>query len=173
MPSAPAEAKATRPLWRSMTVWASAVAGALVLGYGVYTVLSEVRPGANPDDAEQVALGRQVYGRECASCHGDRLQGQPNWRQRNPNGRLPAPPHDETGHTWHHPDELLFTLTKQGPQALARPGYQSDMPAYAGKLSDNEIWAVLAFIKSHWSKDIRERQEAITRRAREQRDRKR
>jgi mono/diheme cytochrome c family protein len=154
-----------------MTVWTSAIAGALVLGYGAYTVLSDVPPGANPDDAEQVDLGRQVYSRECASCHGAKLEGQPDWRRRGPNGRLPAPPHDETGHTWHHPDELLFSLTKLGPAALARSGYQSDMPAYAGKLSDKEIWAVLAFIKSRWPKNIRERQDAITRRAKERENR--
>jgi hypothetical protein len=99
------------------------------------------------------------------------LEGQPDWRRRRPNGRLPAPPHDESGHTWHHPDELLFALTKQGPQALARSGYQSDMPAYGGKLSDAEIWAALAYIKSRWPKDIRQRQDAITRRAKERQNR--
>ena len=71
---------------------------------------------------------------------------------------MPAPPHDETGHTWHHADALLFALTKQGlvpPYAPA--GYESDMPAFGQTLSDEEIWAVLAFIKSHWtSREVRE-----------------
>ena len=56
-------------------------------------------------------------------------------------------------------------MTKLGPAALAGTRYRSDMPAYAGKISDHEIWAVLAFIKSRWPKGIRERQDAITRRA--------
>jgi mono/diheme cytochrome c family protein len=173
MPLEPAKARALTPFRRSLIVWVSALAGAAVLGYGIFAGQKDAGLTADPDDATQVAQGRQVYGRECASCHGDNLQGQPNWRQRQPNGRLPAPPHDETGHTWHHPDELLFALTKDGPAALTGSSYQSDMPAYAGKLGDKEIWAVLAFIKSRWPKAIRERQEAITRRNREGQKRKR
>lgn len=165
------KAKVASPRWRRAVVWLFAVAGILVLAYGAYTGLTAVAPGADPENAEQVALGREIYARECASCHGANLEGQPNWRRRRPDGRLPAPPHDEAGHTWHHPDGHLFVLTKQGPQALARGGYQSDMPAYGGKLSDAEIWAALAYIKSRWPKHIRERQDAITRRAKESQNR--
>lgn len=108
-------------------------------------------PRADPRDAGRVALGQKVYAQHCASCHGAQLEGQPNWRQRLPNGRLPAPPHDESGHTWHHPDDVLFGIVKKGPVPPYAPlGYESDMPAFAGKLSDGEIWAVLAFINSHW-----------------------
>ena len=106
---------------------------------------------ADPRDAAKVALGERVYAQHCASCHGARLEGQPNWRRRLPNGRLPAPPHDESGHTWHHPDALLFGIVKNGLVPPYAPrGYESDMPAFAGKLGDDEIWAALAFIKSHW-----------------------
>ena len=106
---------------------------------------------ADPRDAAKVALGAKVYAANCAVCHGARLEGQPNWRERLPNGRLPAPPHDEKGHTWHHTDEVLFGITKHGVTPnYAPPGYQSDMPAFGDKLSDDEIWAVLSFIESHW-----------------------
>ncbi len=65
---------------------------------------------------------------------------------------MPAPPHDESGHTWHHPDRVLFAITRNGlVPPYAPEGYASDMPAYAGRLSDDEIWAVLAFIKSRWT----------------------
>jgi mono/diheme cytochrome c family protein len=107
---------------------------------------------ADPGDAGRVALGERVYAQHCASCHGAKLEGQPHWRSRLPNGRLPAPPHDDTGHTWHHADALLFAITKQGlvpPYAPA--GYESDMPAFGRTLSDDEIWATLAFIKSRWT----------------------
>ncbi|HEY7241031.1 MAG TPA: cytochrome c [Burkholderiales bacterium] len=103
-----------------------------------------------------LALGEKLYAQQCASCHGARLEGQPDWRKRLPNGRFPAPPHDESGHTWHHPDEVLFGITKHGlvpPYAPA--GYESDMPAFGGKLSDPEIRAVLAYIESHWSPVVR------------------
>jgi mono/diheme cytochrome c family protein len=113
-------------------------------------LLAACREAADPRDAQQVALGAKVYAQHCASCHGAKLEGQPEWRRRLPNGRMPAPPHDESGHTWHHPDDMLFDITKHGIAPYAPPGYQSDMPAFAGVLSDDEIWAVLAFIKSHW-----------------------
>ncbi|KPV54705.1 hypothetical protein SE17_02000 [Kouleothrix aurantiaca] len=109
---------------------------------------------ADPSNAEQVALGRQVYAANCASCHGTNLEGQPNWQQDLPTGGRPAPPHDVTGHTWHHDDQSLFTTVKYGGQATSPEGYRSNMPALGNSLSDNEIWAALAFIKSTWPPDI-------------------
>ena len=105
---------------------------------------------ADPQDATKVALGAKVYAQHCAACHGAKLEGQPNWRERLPNGRMPAPPHNEEGHTWHHTDEVLFGITRNGLKDYAPAGYESDMPAFAGKLSDDEIWATLSFIASHW-----------------------
>jgi mono/diheme cytochrome c family protein len=113
--------------------------------------------GSEPQpSAETLALGDRLYAQHCASCHGANLEGQPDWRSRLPNGRMPAPPHDESGHTWHHPDEVLFGVTKHGlVPPYAPPGYESDMPGFAGTLSDDEIRAVLAYIASHWkSKEV-------------------
>jgi mono/diheme cytochrome c family protein len=108
-------------------------------------------------DAELVARGGALYAEHCARCHGAELEGQPDWRQRMPNGRLPAPPHDASGHTWHHTAEQLFGLTKFGLGPYAPEGYESDMPAFEGELNDEEIWAVLSFIKSRWPEEIRRR----------------
>jgi mono/diheme cytochrome c family protein len=109
-------------------------------------------PRADPRDAARVALGERVYGQYCAACHGVNLEGQPNWTRRLPSGRLPAPPHDESGHTWHHPDEVLFGITKHGLVPPYAPAdYESDMPGFGTILSDEEIWAVLAYIKKHWT----------------------
>lgn len=121
---------------------------------------------ADADDARQVALGATVYRDHCANCHGANLQGQPDWKLRKPDGRFPAPPHDETGHTWHHPDDTLFQLTKLGLKPpLAPAGYESDMPAFGTVLTDEQIWAVLAFIKSRWPEKIRARQSSFNDRA--------
>lgn len=122
-------------------------------------------PRADPSDARQVAVGAGVYERHCAACHGARLEGQPNWRERLPNGRLPAPPHDASGHTWHHADRALVGIIRDGMGPYAPPGYESDMPAFAGTLSDDEIHAVLAYIKSRWPEGIRDKQEQISRAA--------
>ena len=91
----------------------------------------------------------------CASCHGVNLEGQPDWRSPDADGVLPAPPHDATGHTWHHDNALLFEYTKLGGKgALAARGvtnFNSGMPAYDGVVSDDEIWNILAYIRSTWS----------------------
>ncbi len=113
---------------------------------------------ATADLSGRIAAGKIVYGDQCAVCHGVNLEGQDNWRARKADGRLPAPPHDPSGHTWHHPDAVLFAVTKHGLQAMAGPGYQSDMPAYADILTDQEIMDVLSYIKSTWPEDIRREQ---------------
>jgi mono/diheme cytochrome c family protein len=128
-----------------------------ILGWGESDTATSIDPG----DLELVALGQSTYANACASCHGVNLQGQLNWRQSNADGRRPAPPHDETGHTWHHDDETLFFVTKFGSAKLIGSPVATDMPIFEGVLSDREIRAVLAFIKSRWSQDVRRRQADI------------
>ncbi len=131
--------------------------GALALSRG-----ESVLDRADFENADHVARGRVVYAEHCGACHGKSFQGQPKWRERKPDGRLPAPPHDDTGHTWHHADEQLFRITKGGVKPpLAPEGYESDMPSFDGVLVDEEIWAVLSFIKSTWSEKSRAYQERI------------
>lgn len=134
---------------------------ALVAGAGALTASLWLVAAGRPDSA-RIALGQQLYAARCATCHGADLAGQPNWQNPSPEGRLPAPPHDAGGHTWHHGDAELFTITKQGMAAFV-PGYESDMPAFEGVLDDSEIRAVLAFIKSTWPRREREYQAARNR----------
>ncbi len=114
---------------------------------------------ADAGDAALVALGGEVYAAHCASCHGAKLEGEPEWRTRAADGTLPAPPHDESGHTWHHPDQQLFDITKHGIEHFAPAGYRSNMPAFEEVLTDREIWAVLAYIKAQWPAETRRMQE--------------
>jgi len=112
--------------------------------------------GESKPDPARLVLGQKLYAQHCAACHGARLEGQPDWRKPLPSGRMPAPPHDDSGHTWHHSERVLFEITRNGlVPPNAPPGYQSDMPAFAGKLSDAEIRAVLAYISASWSIEIR------------------
>lgn len=139
------------------------IAGMFVAGITAAFIGSIVLAQASPDvtaiqgltflgesvTEDELIAGKQIYAENCASCHGENLEGQPDWRRRLDNGRMPAPPHDEMGHTWHHSDRNLFIVTKGGVQAVV-PGYESDMPAFKGILTDDEIADVLAYIKSTW-----------------------
>jgi len=123
---------------------------------------------ADPGDAAQVAKGKTIYDAQCAACHGRNLEGQPAWQSRLASGRMRAPPHDDSGHTWHHPDAVLFGITKHGvAPPYGPPGYQSDMPAFGSTLSDADIWSVLAYIKSRWSPRAQAAQQRIDRKSRE------
>lgn len=132
----------------------------IVLAASGFVLLREKPVRIDPNDANQVALGKRLYAMSCASCHGTALEGQPNWQRRLPNGRLPAPPHDASGHTWHHSDAFLMDVTRRGPAAYPE-GYLTDMPAFRENLSDREVSAILAFIKSQWPEDIRVRQNRL------------
>ncbi|WMT86525.1 cytochrome c [Pelagibacterium sp. 26DY04] len=108
------------------------------------------RSAIGPGNAEHLAEGQQLYLDNCAACHGEALEGQPEWRTRLPSGRMPAPPHDETGHTWHHSDEQLFRITRDGVAAIVGGNYESDMPGFGDLLTDREIQDILDYIKSTW-----------------------
>lgn len=138
--------------WLILALGAGIGAAAITLGFLSEDWLS---------NRDKLALGRRLYVKHCASCHGAKLEGQPNWQDPLPNNRMPAPPHDASGHTWHHADRDLFLITKQGLGVIV-PDYESDMPAFESVLTDQEIHAILAFIKSTWPEREREYQETQT-----------
>lgn len=133
----------------------------MINGIRVATVLlaATVAPAAAQGD---MLTGQRLYLENCASCHGANLEGQPEWRSRLPNGRVPAPPHDAAGHTWHHPDRVLVDIVKRGTAAIVGTGYKSDMPGFEDVLTDEDITAVIDYIKSTWPEWIRASQESRT-----------
>lgn len=109
-------------------------------------------------DAAQLALGRQVYEANCASCHGLHGEGTvADWKQPNQDGSFPPPPHDDTGHTWHHSDAQLYGIVANGG---AMPN--SAMPAFNDILSHEEIVTTLEYIKTFWSKETRTAQAQVS-----------
>ena len=139
---------------RAIVVTTAAIAGWLLAGQVAWA-------------SDDLARGASLYAEHCASCHGADLEGAPNWRQRGDDGLYPAPPHDATGHTWHHGDQMLFDYTKLGGEGLLAArgitNFDSGMPGYAEILTDDEIRDVLAFIKSTWPEPLRSHQEDMTR----------
>ncbi len=135
-----------------LRTWTSLASAGLLVACG---------QSAGQFDALDLLEGEAIYKAECAICHGANREGQPDWRTRKPDGRLPAPPHDASGHTWHHPYEQLFAIVKFGMVPPNAPeGYASDMPAFGGKLTDEQIRRVLVYIESAWPPEIRTQREA-------------
>lgn len=137
----------------------------MLIGFYAYTMNKDNKIILMPNDVSLVSLGQKIYLENCASCHGVKLEGQKNWQTRDDEGYLLAPPHDETGHTWHHTDEYLFLMTKYGIENIIGKKYLNNMPAYEDILSDKEIIAVLSFIKSSWPKKIQEIHNNINRKS--------
>ena len=113
-------------------------------------------PAASPTPVART--GQEVFASTCAACHGEAGEGQPDWHIRNPNGTFPAPPLNGDGHTWHHPDGLLYRVVSQGgkiQETPSIPSFKSAMPAFGELLSHDEIVATLEYVKSLWGDKIK------------------
>ena len=152
---------------RRLALAGGAAAAFFLAGAGllIWQFVDPSGPGAIFASHANVQAGEAVYAEHCASCHGARLEGQANWQTPHADGFYPAPPHDETGHSWHHPDQLLFDYTKHGGSAALGLDFKSNMPGFGDQLSDAEIRAVIDFIKSTWPDDIRQKQALLNQRA--------
>ncbi|MEY2845087.1 MAG: hypothetical protein RL076_633 [Chloroflexota bacterium] len=108
----------------------------------------------------QSSDGRTLYMRHCAACHGANLEGQPNWQTARADGSNPAPPHDASGHTWHHPDAYLIAVTLQGGAAVTG-NPQNAMPGFAQQLTPQHAQAIIDYIKSTWPAEIQAQQATL------------
>jgi mono/diheme cytochrome c family protein len=130
---------------------------------------SSTAPGSTPValatlDPNQVARGRQIYLESCGSCHGQNAEGAPNWQRPDERGNLPAPPHDDSGHTWRHGDAQLVEIIRNGMRDPFNKTPELTMPPFEDRLSDDEVRAVITYFKSLWSAEHRRFQEQESRR---------
>ena len=129
------------------------VAGLFILGV---VGSAAAAPRDAPDlDAERIKAGEIIYRQYCASCHGEKAEGQPRWQQPNERGELPAPPHDSSGHTWRHADAELYEMISEGWRDPFNKTETLTMPAFAGELSPRGIVAVITYLKTLWSPEQR------------------
>jgi len=95
-------------------------------------------PPAGFGDADQVATGRHLFEEHCAICHGESGDGHgqrhsslssepPDFNQPDWQGRRSA------GH--------VYAIIQDGKRGTS-------MPAWVGKLSSDQIWAITASVKS-------------------------
>lgn len=121
--------------------------------------------GGDARERREAQLGAAVYAAHCALCHGAQGEGSADWRNRRADGRLPPPPHDSTGHTWHHADGLLFRIVSSGTAtAIGDTAHREryGMPALSPPLTPAEIRAVLTYLKRRWTKEQRQRQATLS-----------
>lgn len=159
------------PRGRRRFAWLTAIAVGISATVSLAGLWSSRGDGTfRPIDPAAADLGRgaRLYAEHCAACHGADLEGQPDWQSPGPDGILPAPPHDASGHTWHHDDRMLFDYTRLGGKEFAArrgiAGFRSGMPGFGDRLDDGQIRDILAFIESRWPAEIRELQRETTRR---------
>ncbi|MBN4080200.1 c-type cytochrome [Beggiatoa alba] len=121
--------------------------------------LSTVPDSQADFDLATVTLGGKLYKQNCAQCHGNSAEGNPDWRSRSADGKWLPPPLNGAGHTWHHSKQLLMTIITHG--TLQEGG---TMPGWGDTLSAQEIDAILTWVQSKWPEDIYTRWLEINRR---------
>ena len=108
---------------------------------------SSDEPDAAPSADVGPRTGEQLFASTCAACHGDGGEGAENWMVRDEDGRLPPPPLNGEGHTWHHSDGVLYGIVSEGGAGI---GFGSNMPGFKEELTHEEIIAVLEYVKTLW-----------------------
>jgi len=100
-------------------------------------------------DAAALAAGKEIFVAHCAECHGQNAEGHAQWRKVGPDGKYPPPPLNGSGHAWHHSRSVLRNVIKNGS-----PPAQGNMPAWGGKLSDQQIEQVIDYFQSLWPPQV-------------------
>jgi mono/diheme cytochrome c family protein len=108
-------------------------------------------------DRDEIAQGKDLYILHCAACHGVNLEGQADWKTPLPDGSLKPPPHDDSGHTWHHADFQLLEIIAKGGSI-----YDGVMPGFADQLTEEQATSILTYLKSEWGTESREYQWWVT-----------
>jgi mono/diheme cytochrome c family protein len=115
-----------------------AVAGAIVSAQNSWVIPAggESEKNPKPANADMVKQGQTLFEANCARCHGKTGVGD------GPDGDPQSPPADLTDpyRAPLNPDGTLFYKISNGKG--------NEMPAFKDKLSKDDIWAVVEYIKT-------------------------
>lgn len=95
-------------------------------------------PFAN--DTGAVAQGEEIYTSNCASCHGENAQGEGPAA-----AALDPQPANLAENQKALSDGYLFWRTSEGG---AMDPFNSQMPAWQGTLSEDQIWQVITYLRT-------------------------
>jgi len=154
-------AKGSGLMGQRFWVFALPVVAVAAAAGAAWAMMAWQYPPGDPADPEQVADGAALYAWNCTRCHGEDLGGEFSWATEGTDlsdeeveeivRRLGdvAPAHDDRGSTSRLEDDMLFKIIDEGPEkVLDKP--DSRMPGFSDRLDEEQIWAVIAFMKSHW-----------------------
>ncbi len=105
--------------------------------------------------------GRGLYSFNCAHCHGAALEGKRIDSETAIPALVPTP--DMPGQVWHFSDPQIFGIVKKGSHTLEAPAETETMPVFGDRLSDQQIYQIIAFVKNRWPQNIRESQQEVSR----------
>ena len=133
-------------LVRSLFRWQAAGVAVFVLLVAAFPLYKAVEGPRRHDAlvAQQTALvqsGRQLWGLNCSSCHGDRGQG------------VDAPALNSKQFLTAISDDQMHRIVSTGIIGTAMPAWWDE---YGGPLTDQQIAAIVAYIRS-WEKTARSR----------------
>lgn len=107
-------------------------------------------PGDRLASLDALVRGARLYQENCAQCHGPEAQGHPDWR--NPQV-IAAPPLDGSGNAWKRSRQDLIAIVKNGASRNGVPA----MPAWNGRLSDQDIGDITAWYQALWPAEVYDR----------------
>ena len=116
------------------------IIGIVLIGSGILIWVSNSTTNQVVIEDEAMVQAQVLYEENCASCHG--VQGEGHVL-------LIAPALDSSEHAWHHPDEQIISIIRDG-------GFQ--MPPVGSEMSDEQIESVIAYFKTWWTPQQRQMQ---------------
>ncbi|MFT5657437.1 MAG: thiol:disulfide interchange protein DsbC [Gammaproteobacteria bacterium] len=121
----------------------------ILIGLALAIISSSVQAEGRWYDDAVLQRGTDLFAENCSACHGNNAEGTLDWKKTDSNGNYPPPPLNGTAHAWHHSIEVLHETIQDGGIKLG-----GVMPSFKGKLSDQDIDAVIAYFQSKWPEKL-------------------
>lgn len=110
-------------------------------------------PGPGDFSVQNLSRGAALYVEHCLQCHGPEGQGHPDWQTPTNGTFVAAPPINGTGNDWKRSQRDLIGIIRAGAKRNGMPV----MPAYAGRLSDQDMVQILTWLQALWPPEVYER----------------
>lgn len=111
-------------------------------------------PAARHFEPAGLTRGAALFEQHCALCHGPQAQGHPDWQTPNNGSFAAAPPLDGTGNDWKRSRAEMAAAIQNGIKR--KSDNEMVMPAWKGRLKDQEVEDVINWLQSLWPAEVYE-----------------